>query len=225
MKRLFLLCCICLVAFSVAQTSDTAQKALSASMSEKVEPLWRWNIGVIPYQILTRSTGIYAGFNCKWFSVEYRPTYTIPTRALDMGYWSTNWFHYQGINNYLFIYPTIGIKKKWKLGFVFGYKYWWFGIQDVHSGVEYQQRSLASSEMSGFCGGIELKKDLSRRNFDCSFFFNVMVTAFKVTTIYYESYYAGVANSQVHAPIVYKGDRGPLNITCGFKLGYRKSLK
>ena len=45
-----------------------------------------FHLGVIPYQVLLRSSGIYAGLDLtKGISIEYRPTYTIATRFSNWG--------------------------------------------------------------------------------------------------------------------------------------------
>ena len=45
-----------------------------------------FRIGIIPYQFLTRSSGIYVGFKFKKLEIEYRPTYTYTTDYNGVGF-------------------------------------------------------------------------------------------------------------------------------------------
>src|SRR5207249_2686739 len=87
-----------------------------------------FRVGVIPYQLLSRSSGAYAGKDFGWFSLEFRATYTIPTKYINSTWLDANdRFYYQGVNNNLIV--SIYISDTWKMGVLLGYRFWWYKNQ------------------------------------------------------------------------------------------------
>jgi hypothetical protein len=91
-----------------------------------------FHIGIIPYQLLSRSSGIYIRYDFKGIGIEYRPTYTYTTNVFIQGALLASYadnFCFQGINNSLsFYFP---LKHKTKIGIMLSYKYWWYNNQTI----------------------------------------------------------------------------------------------
>jgi hypothetical protein len=196
-----------------------------------------FHVGIIPYQILTRSSGIYVRYDYKKFGFEYKPTYTFATNLAPNSFSPPLFFenfYFQGINNSIVLYGQF--KHRTKIGLMLSYKHWWHGKEAI-----YNTQSLISGEdtypwlietkstiMNGFGIGIELIHDFSRENFDFSFFYNVSITEFTAYSHVYsaDSYnFAGLSLLQQHTyPYTETNYNLYFNITAGFKFGYRKPV-
>lgn len=188
-------------------------------------------LGIIPYQFLSRSTGLYASYDFKYFSVEYRPTYTIPmNKVFYFQQRAEEWYYYNGVNNQVIFY-TPGSKHR--LGLLLGYRYWWFNTKKVEdrnesgksgSDIRYD---VEKSKMNGFCIGLEgcySNKGNENKHFDFAFFYNFSITVFSCTTTNY-----GISSEYGYVfpninPQTYHFSSTSFNIALGFKFGYRKSI-
>ncbi|HEX7413217.1 MAG TPA: hypothetical protein VF411_04155 [Bacteroidia bacterium] len=198
-----------------------------------------FHIGIIPYQVLTRSSGIYIRYDFKKFAIEYRPTYTYATNLVPgensppILYEN---FYFQGINNsFLFYRPR---PDKTKIGFIFSYKHWWHSTLPIYNDLSViPSKSLSgaylienkSTVMNGICTGVEFMSCNRKYNrFDCNFFFDATITGFIVQSQVYSAYAANYGFSRYFNLLSYPYDqtkfRFYFNITAGFKFGYRKQL-
>src|ERR1700752_717391 len=119
-----------------------------------------FRIGVIPYQFLSRSSGIYFNYEFKKYMVEYRLTYTYATNYFYFAGGPFNRqdvYFFQGINNnFIFIRR---VNKTFDIGFMLIQKSWWYNTEwvpvDVNSpaGTDWEQRK--STNMFGLGAGIE----------------------------------------------------------------------
>ncbi len=183
-------------------------------------------MGIIPYQLFSRSTGAYVGYDLnRWASLEYRPTYTIAT-----GYINSSWsddntiFYYQGINNNLIMH--LKLSEKWKIGFMAGYRYWWFNQQRILANgyatwESFGPKELESGNKSGFFGGIEFVKYIGDEKSDAALFINFSLTKFSGTMIIYPQ------SNQTTAPSTIEKhgfSSNSFNVAIGLKIGYKKKL-
>lgn len=84
MKRLRLLLLICSAGNSGAQSGGKSVR-----------------IGLVPYQLLARSSGVYVSFKTEKSYFEYRPTYTYCTNYQSMFQPKADFFFFRGINQNL----------------------------------------------------------------------------------------------------------------------------
>ncbi len=214
MKKLILIIIICFLGtqYTEAQNKDTLKTI---------------HIGVIPYQFLSRSCGVYINKTTLHgkFSFEYRPTYTIATNFLtQLDYPTYEWFYYQGINNTLLLSFKIG--GTWKFGLLLGYKIWWY----KHKRIPWENRPLSSDYsykqdrsgiMIGPVGGVEFQKDIRGKKRDAAFYMNFSVTKFTgKTTIYASTSYPYPFNELVTT----HEDNSTIhfNVAIGFKFDLTK---
>lgn len=192
----------------------------------------RIHFGVIPYQILSRSSGLYFSYKINdLFSVEYRPTYTYATRYYNNRWWPNglnfDWFFYNGINNNFLFF--LKMNPSWKVGVLLGYKYWWYQNNWIYTGREYGYGGYVnerrSSNISGPQVGLEFQKDIGADNFDATFFVNASVTFFNGTATAYEANLTGTSSGSYNYnqyPATTSIYLSWFNIAAGFKVGYRK---
>ena len=214
-------------------TKNYASKSLPLNMGSDNY----FHIGIIPYQLLTRSSGLYVRYDFKNISVEYRPTYTYAfPKVTDQVtgdpspiYYDN--YYFQGINNSFVFYKLL---KQNRVGFIISYKYWWHGNQSIYNDVSSYAhddpdfKEVKSTYMNGIGMGAEYTHDFSNAHFDCSFFANATVTNFiaqsHVVSLDGGSNIPPSAYNQTY-PYDETKDRFYVNITAGFKFGYRKKLK
>ena len=193
---------------------------------EKAEPIKKFHIGIIPYQLFSRSSGLYVGYNFNaHYSLEYRPTYTFSELfgkkifIIPAGY---DWNSYTGINNALLILRNAG---KLRYGLLLGYKYWWYNSIWMPADNGYSKGSPSyyeerrSSIISGPTAGFDFDVDISRKNIESAVFFNITSTIFDGKTIYYEAPHSCVSNTY---PKTERISHLWLNIALGLKFGYRR---
>jgi len=165
-----------------------------------------FHAGVIPYQFFTRSFGAYTGFTFKKFGIEYRLSYTIPTKYTWRFFNIYDWFYYQGINNFLLF--SYSPKKNNVFSLMLGYRNWWYTNKfvpiegtSILSGGPYSQ--LRSSEMHGFINGFEYSRNYSWRKLELAIIANAALTSFFDYAIYKTTVHIGI----------------------GFKVGFNKQIK
>ena len=193
------------------------------------------HIGIIPYQFLSRSSGLYVRYDFENTSLEFRPTYTYATNILTSTLIPFNYdnFYFQGINNSLILYvPFLSNEGLYnsKIGFIFSYKYWWYDKKsvvnqavDLFGGTGPFYTEIKSTYMSGFGGGIEFTHDFDTYNLDISFFTNISLTVFKANTHVYsldKTYRSSSINNTTY-PCQETNHVTHFNITAGFKFGYK----
>lgn len=209
------------------------------SNDRKSDTINSWHIGIIPYQLLTRSSALYVRYDFKKMSLEYRPSYTYATninqqQIFPVFFYYDN-FYFQGINNSLILYfPT---HKATKIGLMLSYKHWWHGIKSIDSdnsefsgkADSYYLKENRSTVMNGFGAGLEFSyQRVNRKHFDANFFWNASLTYFVSHSYVYSgsesSQFVGNPNyPQKTYPYTETKGRTYFNVTCGFKLGYKKS--
>lgn len=186
------------------------------------------HIGIIPYQILSRSTGIYIGMDLKKKSaLEYRLTYTCATKFVYYAGGDDNYF-FQGINNtFLYIHH---LTDGFALGFMALQKSWWYDTQwvavDINSPAGTSLEQLKSTKLFGVGAGLELMSNLNtkpERKTDILLFVNISGTEFfGRSNIYARRGFGGNPNE-----VYPKSENVTLFhpiLTFGFKLGFRKAL-
>ncbi len=182
--------------------------------------------GVVPYQFLSRSSGLYIAYQFKNCEFEFRPTYTIRTKNLSVPYMTgikNDRYFYQGLNNNFLFQPNLPNNEHFRLILI--YRLWWFKNQKIPvDGVSLSSSYSFSLKQNAFLqgpgGGIEYKWDGNNRKFDCNFYFNLTQSfLFGERTIL--SGYAGYFGNQ-KPPITEKIHRFIFNLTFGLELGYKK---
>ena len=194
------------------------------------------HVGIIPYQLLTRSSGLYMRYDFKQMSLEYRPTYTYAfnfatdqfTGGILPIYYDN--FTFQGINNSLLFFKPL---KSSEIGFIVSYKHWWHGNQSIdndksdfgHGEVIFKE--IKSTYMNGLGAGVEYTHDFSNNHFDCGFFLNTTITDFIAHShvVSFDSGNIPPSYSYRTYPYYETKNRVYVNVTAGFKFGYRKQLK
>lgn len=217
----------------VARELDRDIQRIEERREARINEVRYFHIGIIPYQLLSRSSGIYIRYDLKNIGIEYRPTYTYATNVFVKGMFPDyeDNFCYQGINNSLAVY--FSLKPKTKIGVMLSYKYWWYYNQSitreyVSRGSTWGNTETESAYMKGIGFGVEMMHDISAyKNLDLTFFYNASLTYFNAySTIYSYSSYGyyspplygslpqNVASTQIQP-----------TITCGLKIGYRKPIR
>lgn len=195
------------------------------------------HFGIIPFQFLTRSSGLYLRYDLKKFSLEYRPTYTYTVLVNPMDAFSHYYDNpfFQGVNNsFIFYFPT---QKRTQIGLMLTYKHWWHDIEPIENDKFYDSYKsndphlveMRSTVMDGFGAGLEFAYYFKvHKDYDFNFFWNASFTYFNsfshVYSIYtpYTNYYSTGLPTY---PYTETKGRFYLNATCGFKFGFKKPLK
>lgn len=191
---------------------------------KKVDTTQYIRFGIIPYQVLSRSFGIYVGMDLKKVSFEYRTTYTYATRFLTALIGPYDRFYTEGINNTLVIYPS---GYRGKFGVMVVHRYWgyyneWIYRERISLYSSYAFRERKTSVMNGIGLGVEYSKDLSIKKLDLAFFCNLQITRFVVNSEVYEGDLKG---QSLNYPRTEHYNRFDVGIAVGFKIGLRKPLK
>jgi len=224
------------------QRFQTNEKARSEKKEKKLDQVLDTvkyvHYGIIPYQFLTRSSGLYLRFDLKKISLEYRLTYTYAFASVNnyvtggvLPIYYDN-YYFQGINNSFLFFKSKPFKKN-QIGIILSYKYWWHGNQSidndqsgfVHDDVDFKE--IKSTYMNGIGAGVEYTRDIGNNNFDCNFFMNATFTDFIAYS--HVVSLSGGANIPPYAytqtyPYNETKNRPYINLTLGFKLGYKKQL-
>jgi hypothetical protein len=179
-------------------------------------------------------------YDFKNSSLEYRPSYTYatnlePNAVFTLPFYDN--FYFQGINN-SFIWYVVN-RGRTQIGLILSYKYWWHGKESIvndNSQISGKEEELHLSEirstvMNGFSMGAEfVHYRKSYKNFDFNFFWNATLTYFNSYSHVYSidkiNWYS-VGNPSVPSTYPYTETKSRIyfNLTCGFKLGFKKPLK
>ena len=199
-----------------------------------------FHAGIIPYQFLTRSSGVYVRYDFKTFALEYRPTYTYATNMepqTSFPIFKYDNFYFQGINNSLIFY--FPCRPRVQAGLMFSYKHWWHGKESIvndNSQISSRDdvfflKEIKSTVMDGLGLGLEFTYyRKAHKNFDFNFFWNAAITYFNsYSHVYSLDYLKPAFTGSPLIPSTYPytetKNRFYFNLTCGFKLGYKKQLK
>lgn len=109
----------------VKSISGNYKKRFKSSSNTILDTACYLHIGIIPYEVLSRSSGLYIGYDFKNISLEYRPTYTYATNlnVSGIGLFNNDNWSFQGINNSIILYKPLN--RRTKIGTIISYKYWW----------------------------------------------------------------------------------------------------
>src|ERR1700757_100250 len=113
------------------QRFQTNEKARSEKKEKKLDQVLDTvkyvHYGIIPYQFLTRSSGLYLRFDLKKISLEYRLTYTYAFASVNnyvtggvLPIYYDN-YYFQGINNSFLFFKSKPFKKN-QIGIILSYK-------------------------------------------------------------------------------------------------------
>ena len=194
----------------------------SIAFSQDTTRFVRW--GFVPYQFLSRSSGIYVGYDFKNIGFEFRPTYTYATN-FHTNFGNPATFFYQGINNNFIFYSKVS--DKCRFGFICGIRYWWFNNQDIYTGNHGEQQNKETSSKWGYFAGVEIcriTKTTRQTDLDGAVYFNLTVTGFTGTTTDYGFYRNGT-----YIPYLYPSkssfSSASFKLAIGLKFGGRKQIK
>jgi hypothetical protein len=232
MKKIFFLFSFLFVCsnFALGQNlqSDTINQTKIAIQRDTNRYL---RFGLIPYQIFSRSSGVYLGLDLKGVRIENKFLYTYETSYEPNGYAPLisrdNWY-YKGFNNYFSLYRNSGKVAKKELGIILVYRFWWYNNRRVGEYArDWSTWAVKSSSAQGFGGGLCYNADLSKGSFDFNFFMDGTLTFFIDNQIIYST------GSNSRLPPFYNEtfpyhtsyNKIHLNYTFGLKFGYRKKLK
>jgi len=211
---------------------DLALQTLDALSYKQISDLPRYfHVGIIPYQLFSRSSGFYIGYDFKHIALEYRPTYTFATNLDVSGlnlFNNDNWY-FRGINNSLVLYKPLSPRTK--IGAIVTYRYWWHDKVSVENNISSHAyndpyfKESKSAYMSGIGMGVEFLHSLTLNHFEVSVFANASITVFETRT-HLLSYDGGNYKPE---NVTYPSDQTSSvfhpNITGGLKIGYRKEVK
>lgn len=232
MKRSLLILVFLFVgmSFTEAHNDDKERKAIvskhpgkDSSVNEKY-----LRIGIIPYQLLSRSSGAYIGYERKRMNLEFRLTYTYATKNLGLAYFVNilhDRFFYQGINNTGII--SFHTKRNWNWGLLVGFRYWWYRnqwipVDGTSTSSNYSFMERKSGTMFGPMIGFQMEKQFKGNKIDGAFFINFSETYFVGSATGYESEYPGLGWQY---PYTSRISLSSFNLAIGFKIGYKKSIK
>lgn len=182
----------------------------------KKTPKTNLHLGIIPYQLFSRSSGIYCGLSKGKIGLEYRPTYTYATNYWSMFMSSSHkdWFYFKGINNNLLI--TLVVEESINISLIGGYKYWWYNKQTIKK--ENGLNETKSSKIEGFAVGMEVSFEVGNRD-DFLFFFNSTYNKYNGTTTLYGNSGTGY-KTPIKKPYRYE----ILSYAFGVKIGLKTKI-
>jgi hypothetical protein len=139
--------------------------------------------GIIPYQILSRSSGAYVSIKAATnLLIDYRYTYTFQTQILSNSVPYTKFFYLGDNHTLVFSYVD---RDRITYGLSVGYKHWWFSQKSIPpegyvlASSFSQPLGYTSSNVRGPNFGLELGQGFSKNKLDLAFYMNFSVTAFK----------------------------------------------
>ena len=206
-------------------SQDSRKEALAIYIDGQEEEGRYFHVGIIPYQVLSRSSGAYFGYDFKRFSVELRPTYTYATDFLT-NYWAPyDNFFFQGINGTMAFYFSSSDNNK--IGILVNYKNWsyndkWLPHEQISLWSSYSFKERKSTSIAGLGLGIEFLHDFDLSKMDLAFFANFSVTKFTGRSSVFEGVNKGQSLSYPYTESI---KRIHFALAIGFKVGYKKILK
>lgn len=178
--------------------------------------------GVVPYQLFSRSSGLYIGVEKNHFSVEYRPTYTFSQEWSIIENFSSgaDIAYHQGINNNF----LIDLNTSTHFRFLLIQRTWWYNnkflpVDNQPSAKNEVLRTNMSALIAGGGAGMELYWDLSKKVSDLRLYIDLSLSYLKgkrkVMNSSFSSYY-GIPGSYNRTMLLG-------NFTIGFEIGSRKT--
>jgi hypothetical protein len=217
MKKLFLICVLLLAQHFVvlSQSRIKTNESFDRMDQDSIDHL-HLHGGLVPYVLLSRSTGAYGAFTYKHLAAEYRVTYTIPTGITSQFLRPFDWNYFEGLNNFLIL--SYRFNDEVQLGVVAGIHQWSYGnewIQADHFPEIYFEKR--SGYMYGKAIGLELQKDVSYKHADISLFLGCNYSTYTGAVSFLGS------SSLGHSYPAYTEARKMdwFNLTIGVKLGLR----
>lgn len=134
--------------------------------------------GIVPFQLPTRSVGVYFGVNNPHYHWEYRPTYTIPINTAYM-FLANDFFFFQGINNQIVLKFNENRNVHSRLLLV--QRTWWynnkyFSVDNVTSSKNMVMRTHQSCLINGGGIGGDFYWDFSENHFNGNFFISSSIS-------------------------------------------------
>lgn len=177
--------------------------------------------GIVPYQLLSRGSGLYVSIkkpNSYW---EYRPTFTFATNLKALFLPTSDHFFYQGVNNNFVLKFYDGRNVHTRLLLI--QRTWWynnkyFEVDNVPGSREMVLRAKQSSLINGGGMGADFYWDQSSYNFDCNVYLSLSGS-------YLWGKRHAYADPMLQLPEYYAASIFVFNLTFGVEIGYRKSLK
>ncbi|MGZ3861942.1 MAG: hypothetical protein ACXVPN_07170 [Bacteroidia bacterium] len=204
-------------------SSQTVNKRRSADTSKY------FHIGLIPYQVLSRSLGGYAGFDFKKYIIELRTTYTRATNYLGIYFpFAYDNFYYHGLN----ISPVFNIKvsRRSRIRFMLFYRNWsytdqWICVPGISPESSYSFTERKTAHAKGIGAGFEYSLDWSYRHFDFGFFTNISFTKMSGIMLISEGDYHAKQIPNRTYPITEDLTINKAVFTFGLKFGFRSKIK
>lgn len=187
-----------------------------------------FRIGLIPYQLLSRSSGAYFNYQYKKIVIEFRPTYTYATKNLGLSYFFDiphDRYFYQGINNSLIV--SYHSSRNWNWGLLLGFRNWWYRnqwipVEGTSTASNYSYDEKRSGTMYGPMLGFQIEKQFRRTKIDHAIFLNFSCTHFTGTATFYESKLWIFASDY---PYKYNFNLNTFHVALGYKIGFKKIFK
>ena len=174
--------------------------------------------GIVPFQLPTRSVGVYFGVNNPRYHWEYRPTYTVPFNTAFLSL-PNDFFFFQGINNNLILKFNENQNVHSRLLLI--QRTWWynnkyFSVDNIPSSKNQVLRTNQSCLINGFGIGGDFYWDFSSNNFNGNYFISIS-----------GSYLYGqrriISDLSTYPGMKKRYDRNMLliNVSFGIELGYK----
>jgi hypothetical protein len=174
--------------------------------------------GVVPFQLPTRSVGVYFGVNKPSSHWEYRPTYTIPFKdALFIV--KNDFFFFQGINNHIILKFNENRNVHSRLLLI--QRTWWynnkyFSIDNITSSKSLVLRANQSCLINGVGIGGDFYWDFSENNFNGNFFISL-----SASYLYGKRKILNIPDPHLGIKSSYDRQMFLVNVSFGIELGYK----
>jgi hypothetical protein len=174
--------------------------------------------GVVPFQLPTRSVGVYFGVNKPSSHWEYRPTYTIPFKdALFIV--KNDFFFFQGINNHIILKFNENRNVHSRLLII--QRTWWynnkyFSVDNITSSRDMVARSHQSCLINGGGIGGDFYWDFSSDHFNGNYFFST-----SISYLYGKRKLDDTSNPALGTIKSFDRNMFLVNVSFGIELGYK----
>jgi len=174
--------------------------------------------GIVPFQLPTRSVGVYFGVNKPSSHWEYRPTYTIPFKdALFII--KNDFFFFQGINNHIILKFNENRNVHSRLLLI--QRTWWynnkyFSVDNITSSKSLVLRANQSCLINGVGIGGDFYWDFSENNFNGNFFISL-----SASYLYGKRKILSIPDPHLGIKSSYDRQMFLVNVSFGIELGYK----
>lgn len=174
--------------------------------------------GIVPFQLPTRSVGVYFGVNKPRYHWEYRPTYTFPINTAYM-FLPNDFFFFQGINNHIILKLNENRNVHSRLLLI--QRTWWynnkyFTIDNVTSSREQAGRTHQSALINGGGIGGDFYWDFSKNHFNGNIFFST-----SISYLYGKRKLDDTTNPALGTIKSFDRNMFLVNVSFGIELGYK----